>query len=62
MKEAPQRLTALDESTRMLMAFADPVRLRLLSLLSGERKEVCVCHSYRCVLTELVASQLEPVS
>jgi ArsR family transcriptional regulator, arsenate/arsenite/antimonite-responsive transcriptional repressor len=34
----------LDESTRTLAAFADPVRLRLLSLLSGDREEVCVCH------------------
>ena len=35
---------ALDESTRLLKAYADPVRLRLLSLLAGERDEVCVCH------------------
>ena len=34
----------LNESTRTLAAFADPVRLRLLSLLSGEHEEVCVCH------------------
>jgi ArsR family transcriptional regulator, arsenate/arsenite/antimonite-responsive transcriptional repressor len=34
----------LDESTRMLAAFADPVRLRLLNLLGGEHEEVCVCH------------------
>ncbi|WP_435007933.1 ArsR/SmtB family transcription factor [Tundrisphaera lichenicola] len=34
----------LDESTRLLAAFADPVRLRLLSLLNGDREEVCVCH------------------
>ncbi len=34
----------LDESTRTLAAFADPVRLRLLSLLSGDHEEVCVCH------------------
>jgi len=34
----------LDESTRTLAAFADPVRLRLLSLLAGEHEEVCVCH------------------
>jgi ArsR family transcriptional regulator, arsenate/arsenite/antimonite-responsive transcriptional repressor len=34
---------ALDESTRLLKAFADPVRLRLLNLLS-EEEEVCVCH------------------
>jgi len=30
--------------TRMLAAFADPVRLRLLNLLGGEHEEVCVCH------------------
>ncbi len=34
----------LAESTRLLKAFGDPVRLRLLNLLSGEREEVCVCH------------------
>ncbi len=49
MKEATRRPTALDESTRMLMAFADPVRLRLLNLLSGERQEVCVCHLYEAL-------------
>ena len=37
-------LTGLDESTRMLKAFADPIRLRLLNLLGGEQEEVCVCH------------------
>jgi ArsR family transcriptional regulator, arsenate/arsenite/antimonite-responsive transcriptional repressor len=35
---------ALDESTRTLKAFADPIRLRLLNLLAGENEEVCVCH------------------
>ncbi len=49
MKKAPQRPTALDESTRMLLAFADPIRLRLLNLLSGEREEVCVCHLYEAL-------------
>ena len=34
----------LDESTRTLKAFADPARLRLLNLLSGDRDEICVCH------------------
>lgn len=34
----------LNESTRLLKAFADPVRLRLLNLLAGDREEVCVCH------------------
>jgi ArsR family transcriptional regulator len=33
----------LDQATRLLKAFADPVRLRLLNLLSDGR-EVCVCH------------------
>lgn len=32
----------------MLKAFADPVRLRLLSLLS-EDKEVCVCHLHEAL-------------
>src|SRR5580704_19052386 len=33
----------LTDSARLLKAFADPVRLRLLHLLAGEG-EVCVCH------------------
>src|SRR4051794_10610896 len=44
MKKARTTTPGLDESTRTLAAFADPVRLRLLSLLSGEHEEVCVCH------------------
>jgi ArsR family transcriptional regulator, arsenate/arsenite/antimonite-responsive transcriptional repressor len=44
MKKTRTTTPGLDESTRMLAAFADPVRLRLLNLLSGEREEVCVCH------------------
>ena len=40
--------TTLDESTRLLKAFADPVRLRLLSLLSGPG-EVCVCHLHEAL-------------
>ena len=44
MKYAHATTPGLDESTRTLSAFADPVRLRLLSLLSGDREEVCVCH------------------
>src|SRR4051812_37455300 len=44
MNNRPCRTDALDESTRLLKAFADPVRLRLLNLLGGEREEVCVCH------------------
>lgn len=43
MKTTRTTTPGLDESTRMLKAFADPVRLRLLSLLSEDR-EVCVCH------------------
>ncbi len=33
----------------MLKAFADPVRLRLLNLLSGDRDEVCVCHLFEAL-------------
>ena len=39
----------LADSTRLLKAFADPVRLRLLNLLSGEREEVCVCHLHEAL-------------
>jgi ArsR family transcriptional regulator len=41
----PTRTTTpgLDRSTATLKAFADPVRMRLLNLLSDGR-EVCVCH------------------
>ncbi len=41
MNDAPSQ--ELDASTRLLKAFADPVRLRLLNLLRGDA-EVCVCH------------------
>lgn len=44
MKKPGIRDNGLDESTRMLKAFADPVRLRLLNLLGGDQEEVCVCH------------------
>jgi ArsR family transcriptional regulator, arsenate/arsenite/antimonite-responsive transcriptional repressor len=44
MKKTRTTTPGLDESTRTLAAFADPVRLRLLSLLCGDREEVCVCH------------------
>jgi ArsR family transcriptional regulator len=44
MKKTRQTPPGLDASTRTLKAFADPVRLRLLNLLSGDREEVCVCH------------------
>ena len=40
---------SLADSTRLLKAFADPVRLRLLNLLSGEREEVCVCHLHEAL-------------
>jgi ArsR family transcriptional regulator, arsenate/arsenite/antimonite-responsive transcriptional repressor len=40
---------ALADSTRLLKAFADPVRLRLLNLLSGDREEVCVCHLHEAL-------------
>jgi ArsR family transcriptional regulator len=40
--------TTLDESTRLLKAFADPVRLRLLNLLGGPG-EVCVCHLHEAL-------------
>jgi ArsR family transcriptional regulator, arsenate/arsenite/antimonite-responsive transcriptional repressor len=40
--------TPLDDSTRLLKAFADPVRLRLLNRLGGGR-EVCVCHMYEAL-------------
>jgi ArsR family transcriptional regulator, arsenate/arsenite/antimonite-responsive transcriptional repressor len=33
----------LDRSARLFKALSDPVRLRLLNLLAGNR-EVCVCH------------------
>src|SRR5512135_1651825 len=38
----------LDASTRLLKAFADPVRLRLLNLLA-EGREVCVCHLHEAL-------------
>jgi ArsR family transcriptional regulator len=40
--------TSLAESTALLKAFADPVRLRLLNLLVGDR-EVCVCHLHEAL-------------
>jgi ArsR family transcriptional regulator len=38
----------LATSTRLLKAFADPVRLRLLNLLSRDR-EVCVCYLHEAL-------------
>src|SRR3954465_2420926 len=49
MKNARRNPPALDESTRTLKAFADPVRLRLLNLLGGERDEVCGCHLFEAL-------------
>ena len=40
--------TSLAESTALLKAFADPVRLRLLNLLADDR-EVCVCHLHEAL-------------
>jgi ArsR family transcriptional regulator len=39
----------LDESARTLAAFADPVRLRLLNLLTGDPEEICVCHLHEAL-------------
>ena len=39
---------ALDRSSRLLKALADPVRLRLLNLLA-EGREVCVCHLHEAL-------------
>jgi ArsR family transcriptional regulator len=49
MKTTPTTQADLDESTRTLRAFADPVRLRLLNLLAGEREEICVCHLHEAL-------------
>jgi ArsR family transcriptional regulator len=49
MKRARLTPSGLDESTRLLKAFADPVRLRLLNLLGGDREEVCVCHLHEAL-------------
>ncbi len=38
---------SLDASVELFKAFADPVRLRLLNLLSGG--EVCVCHLHEAL-------------
>src|SRR3954447_6868664 len=45
---ARRGVTGLEEPTRLLRALADPVRLRLLNLLS-EDKEVCVCHLHEAL-------------
>jgi ArsR family transcriptional regulator, arsenate/arsenite/antimonite-responsive transcriptional repressor len=43
MKQVTTSAQTLATSTRFFKALADPVRLRLLNLLSGGQ-EVCVCH------------------
>jgi ArsR family transcriptional regulator len=48
MKDAKPAAPTLDDSTRLLKAFADPVRLRLLNLLTGDA-EVCVCHLHEAL-------------
>ncbi len=48
MKKTRTTTTGLDQSTLTLKAFADPVRLRLLNLLSDDR-EVCVCHLHEAL-------------
>lgn len=48
MKRTRTTTPGLDESTKTLKAFADPVRLRLLNLLSEDR-EVCVCHLHEAL-------------
>ncbi len=45
MKKAPT--TSLDQTTRLFKAFADPVRLRVLSLLDD--REICVCHLHEAL-------------
>jgi ArsR family transcriptional regulator len=45
MQKKPPR--SLDTSAAVFKAFADPVRLRLLNLLSG--REVCVCHLHEAL-------------
>jgi ArsR family transcriptional regulator len=49
MKSIPLDAPALDVSTRTLKAFADPLRLRILNLLSSDVEEVCVCHLFEAL-------------
>ena len=44
----PATTDNLATTTRLLKAFADPVRLRLLNLLSRDR-EVCVCYLHEAL-------------
>jgi ArsR family transcriptional regulator, arsenate/arsenite/antimonite-responsive transcriptional repressor len=48
MKTTTPATQTLDDSTRLLKAFADPVRLRLVNLLSEDR-EICVCHLHEAL-------------
>src|SRR3954467_14751155 len=48
MKKTRTTTPGLEDSTRALKAFADPVRLRLLNLLAEDR-EVCVCHLHEAL-------------
>lgn len=48
MKQLTNPPDLLELSSRTLKAFADPVRLRLLNLLSGDQ-EVCVCHLHEAL-------------
>lgn len=48
MKRTRTTTAGLDDSPNTLKAFADPVRLRLLNLLSDDR-EVCVCHLHEAL-------------
>jgi ArsR family transcriptional regulator len=48
MKAKAAKPQSLDASTRLFKAFADPVRLRLLNLLSSQQ-EICVCHLHEAL-------------
>jgi ArsR family transcriptional regulator len=48
MKSTTLDLHDLDDATRLLKAFGDPVRLRLLNLLRGGG-EICVCHLHEAL-------------
>src|SRR5438309_1495665 len=48
MNTTPSSPASLLDSARLFKAFADPVRLRLLNLLSDDR-EVCVCHLHEAL-------------
>jgi ArsR family transcriptional regulator, arsenate/arsenite/antimonite-responsive transcriptional repressor len=47
MRMKTQASDALDESVELFKAVADPVRLRLMNLLTAG--EVCVCHLYEAL-------------